>query len=133
MEYPSLWAESNNTILQQTMPYAEEFQQAVAKALSVEQLSNWSEFNPIDSEVSLDFLNGFNLGKIYLVEAIINYLKTNWPMLQDEEITITLESETNPSLDINLPEWFHFSPDDDGEPLPIENEPEEKVVSLITT
>ena len=52
MEYPSLWAESNNTILQQTMPYAEEFQQAVAKALSVEQLSNWSEFNPIDTEVS---------------------------------------------------------------------------------
>lgn len=127
MEYPSLWAESNNTVLQQTMPHAEEFKAAVAKALSVEQLSNWSEFNPIDSEVSLDFLNGFNLGKVYLAEAVINYLKTNWPMLQDEEISITLESETNPSLDINLPEWFYFSPDDDGEPLPVE---EDNVVEI---
>ena len=39
MDYPNLWAESNNTVLKQRMPYAEEFQEAVAKALSVEQLS----------------------------------------------------------------------------------------------
>ena len=126
---PILWAELNHTVLKQKIPYAQEFQDTVAKALSIEQLNNWLS-SSIEGDVSQDFIDGFNHGKLYVSEALINYLKTNWPSLEDEEITLTLESETNPDLDIDLPEWFTFEPDGGGEPLPVDEDNVFEIVPL---
>jgi hypothetical protein len=115
---PILWTELHHTILRQKIPYAQEFRDTVAKSLSIEQLNNWLS-SSIEGEVSQDFIDGFDHGKLYVAEALINYLKTNWPSLEDEEITLTLESETNPDLDIDLPEWFNFEPDGGGESIPV--------------
>tara|TARA_R110000824_G_scaffold295084_1_gene483467 strand:+ start:292 stop:702 length:411 start_codon:yes stop_codon:yes gene_type:complete len=124
---PILWAELNHTVLKQKIPYAQEFQDTVAKALSIEQLSNWSS-SSIEGDVSQDFIDGFNHGKLYVSEALINYLRTNWPDLVEEDVTVTLESETNPYLELDMPEWFTWSDPDGGETIQLK---EDNVVPLI--
>ena len=53
---PFLCAELNHTVLKQKIPYAEEFQDIVAKALSIEQANNWLS-SDIEGEVSQDFID----------------------------------------------------------------------------
>tara|TARA_B100000686_G_C15963722_1_gene559351 strand:- start:139 stop:381 length:243 start_codon:yes stop_codon:yes gene_type:complete len=72
------------------------------------------------------FLGGFDEGKLYVSQALVSFLKKKFPCLEDEEIAIVLGTETEPTLDIEFPEWFSWEPDG-GEPLPIE---EDNVISI---
>tara|TARA_R110000851_G_scaffold245831_1_gene398557 strand:+ start:210 stop:635 length:426 start_codon:yes stop_codon:yes gene_type:complete len=100
-----------NVTMKQTTPDNPNFHSAVANAVSLEQLRNWDTVS--EDELSYDYLCGYNLGKIYVVQAITNYLKATFPILDGEQITIVLESETlDPELSIELPPWFCW---DDGD------------------
>ena len=111
MKQDDMTIKTDNTAMRQTTPDHPDFHSAVARAVSIEQLRNWDVEH--DEELTSDYLKGFDLGKFYAVNALTNYLKTTFPVLASEPISIVLESETShPELEINLPHWFCW---DDGD------------------
>ena len=111
MEQYDVTSEIGTAMMKQTTPLNSQFHFTVANAVSIEQLKNWD----IDDERELneDYVTGFSIGKLYVVQAITNYLKANLPILADEQISIVLESESlDPEASIELPGWFCW---DDGD------------------
>jgi hypothetical protein len=104
--------------------------------ICIEQLQNWP-YVP-EEVITDDYIRGFADGKRFVCEALAQYLQLTFPALADEQIKFVFEDVSmlndslndnlnGPYMDLQLPEWFEWTPDGGGEPMPVD---QDNVVSL---